>query len=145
MKVLGSFLCLALISAHAIAADGPQARTPIKPIGDCIRIDQINEWHIVDARTATVRTGPKRYRVNLTHDCPRLLLGPPGLFFHPNEANQAISAGRICGEVGETVSSVQQPPCAIASVQMIDKGAFEQLSVQARRHGNAAELPPAQP
>ena len=61
MKVPVSALLLSLlVTAAASAAPAPQARTPIKPIGDCIRIDQINEWHIVDNRTATVRTRPKR-------------------------------------------------------------------------------------
>lgn len=147
MKVPVSALLLSLLvtAAAASAATAPQARTPIKPIGDCIRIDQINEWHIVDSRTATVRTGPKRYRVNLQSDCPRLGLGPAGLIFRPNPSNQALGNSRICGEVGETVRSHEQPPCAIQSVQIIDKAEFDRLSAKARRSGSAADQPTRKP
>lgn len=146
MKVPVSALLLSLlVTAAACAATAPQARTPIKPIGDCIRIDQINEWHIVDNRTATVRTGPKRYRVDLQSDCPRLGLGPAGLIFRPNPSNQALDNSRICGEVGETVRSHEQPPCAIQSVQIIDKAEFDRLSAKARRSGSAADQPTRKP
>ena len=146
MKVPVSALLLSLlVTAAASAATAPQARTPIKPIGDCIRIDQINEWHIVDSRTATVRTGPKRYRVDLQSDCPRLGLGRAGLIFRPNPSNQALGNSRICGEVGETVRSHEQPPCAIQSVQIIDKAEFDRLSTKARRSGSAADQPTRKP
>ena len=147
MKVPVSALLLSLLvtAAAASAAPAPQARTPIKPISDCIRIDQINEWHIVDNRTATVRTGPKRYRVDLQSDCPRLGLGPAGLIFRPNPSNQTLGNNRICGEVGETVRSHEQPPCAIQSVQIIDKAEFDRLSTKARRSGSAADQPTHKP
>jgi hypothetical protein len=147
MKLPVSALLMALVVATgtATAAAAPQARTPIKPISDCIRIDQINEWHIVDQRTAVVRTGPKRYRVNLQSDCPRLGLGPAGLIFRPNRSNAAIDATRICGEVGETVHSANQPPCAIQSVQIIDKAEFDRLSAHARRSGSGADQPTRKP
>lgn len=147
MKVPVSALLLSLLvtAAAASAAPAPQARTPIKPISDCIRIDQINEWHIVDNRTATVRTGPKRYRVDLQSDCPRLGLGPAGLIFRPNPSNQTLGNSRICGEVGETVRSHEQPPCAIQSVQIIDKAEFDRLSTKARRSGSAADQPTHKP
>lgn len=145
MKALVSLMCLALTAGGVAAASAPQTRVPIKPIGDCIRLDQINEWHVVDARTAIVRTGPKRYRVDLQNDCPRLGLGPPGLLFHANPSNQAVNAGRICGEVGETVSSPQQPPCAIQSLKIIDKAAFDRLAIEAKRHGSGADQPTAKP
>lgn len=147
MKVPVSALLLSLLvtAAAASAAPAPQARTPIKPISDCIRIDQINEWHIVDNRTATVRTGPKRYRVDLQSDCPRLGLGPAGLIFRPNPSNQTLGNSRICGEVGETVRSHEQPPCAIQSVQIIEKAEFDRLSAKARRSGSAADQPTHKP
>jgi uncharacterized protein DUF6491 len=145
MKLPVSALLMMLLVTTACAASAPQARTPIKPISDCIRIDQINEWHIVDNRTATVRTGPKRYRVNLQSDCPRLGLGPAGLIFRTNPSNQALGANRICGEVGETVESREQPPCAIQSVQIIDKAEFDRLSAKSRRGGSAADQPTRKP
>jgi hypothetical protein len=145
MKLPVSALLMALVVATGSAAATPQARTPIKPISDCLRIDQINEWHIVDQRTAIVRTGPKRYRVNLQSDCPRLGLGPAGLIFRPNRSNAAIDATRICGEVGETVHSYNQPPCAIQSVQIIDKAEFDRLSAHASRSGSGADQPTRKP
>lgn len=138
-------LILTLAGGATLAAEAPQARTPIKPIGDCMRIDQINEWHIVDNRTAIVRTGPKRYRVDLQSDCPRLGIGPAGLIFRPNQSNAAIDATRICGEVGETVHSRNQPPCAIQAVRIIDKAEFDRLSAQSRRSGSGADQPTGRP
>lgn len=131
-------MAIAMGMAAGAAADTPLARAPIKPISDCIRIDQINEWHIVNQRTAIVRTGPKRYRVDLQGNCPRLGLGPAGLIFHPNRSNAAIDPTRICGEVGETVRSENQPPCAIHSVRIIDKAEFDRLSAHASRSGSGA-------
>lgn len=134
-------LTLALAATDATAAQRMSAHTPIRPISECLRVDRINEWYIVDDRTAIVRTGPFRYRVNLQSSCPRLGLGPAGLVFRANSSNQVVGDGRICGEVGETVSSLHQPPCAIQSVQPIDKATFDRLSSKARRHGSAADQP----
>jgi len=126
------------------AAETAPARSPL-PAGDCIDTTQINEWHIVDDRTAIVRTGPKRYLVTLQSACPRLGTPPPGLIFRANPSNAIVNRGRICGEVGETVHSRYQPPCAIESVSKIDKARFDQLSAHALRHGSGAEQPTAMP
>lgn len=145
MKALIPFVLALGVSGLACAQSAAPARTPIKPLGDCMRIDQINEWHLIDDRTAIVRTGPKRFRVNLANDCPRLGLGPAGLIFAPNPANATLGNSRICGEVGETVRSSQQPPCAIRSVQIIDKAEFDRLAAKAKRHGSGADQPTARP
>lgn len=146
MKTLTPLLILALAAATPLhAAESLPSRSPIRPISDCLRIDQINEWHIVDDRTAVVRTGPKRFRVNLQNTCPRLGIAPAGLMFRANPSNQALGENRICGEVGETVRSQQQPPCAIQSVIPIDKTAFDRLAAHARRSGSAADQPTAKP
>ena len=134
-------LAMALAASDAAAADHVPAHTPLRPISACLRVDRINEWYIVDDRTAIVRTGPLRYRVDLQSRCPRLGLGPAGLIFRANPSNQAVGDNRICGEVGETVRSLHQPPCAIQSVQPIDKATFDRLSAKARRHGSAADQP----
>ena len=148
MKTLISTLLLALTvgaGAGAVqAAETPSARTPLHT-SDCIDPSQVNEWHIVDARTAIVRTGPKRYLVTLQSACPRLGMSPPGLIFRPNRSNALVNEGRICGEVGETVHSRNQPPCAIKSVSKIDKLRFDQLSAHANRHGSGAEQPTPMP
>lgn len=147
--VLTGLLPLALaLAAGTAAAQTPPAHpsyTPLRPVSECLRTDRINEWHIVNARTLTVRTGPDRYLVKLQADCPRLSYGPPGITFDANASNKAVAPFSICGEAGETVRSSQQPPCAIASVGKIDKAEFDRLSAHAKRSGNAAELPPGKP
>jgi uncharacterized protein DUF6491 len=126
------------------ASETALARSPL-PAADCIDTTQINEWHIVDARTAVVRTGPKRYLVTLQSECPRLGMAPAGLIFRPNASNAAVNRGRICGEVGETVRSHNQPPCAIQSVSKIDKARFDELAAQAKHHGSGADQPTTMP
>jgi hypothetical protein len=137
-------LALTVGVGAAQAAETAPARSPLHTV-DCIDTTQINEWHIVDARTAIVRTGPKRYLVTLQSDCPRLGIPPPGLIFRANPSNAAVNHGRICGEVGETVHSRYQPPCAIQSVSKIDKEHFDRLSARATRHGSGAEQPTTMP
>jgi hypothetical protein len=75
--------------------------------------------------------------VTLQHDCPQLnqLLG---LTFRASPANAEINRGRICGDIGETVRSRRNPPCAIGSVRLIDKARFDQLSIDAKRYQNGA-------
>jgi hypothetical protein len=146
MKTLIPILLLALTVGAGVAqaAETPSTRTPLHT-SDCIDTSQINEWHIVDARTAIVRTGPKRYLVKLQSDCPRLGMSPAGLIFRPNRSNAVVNQGRICGEVGETVHSRNQPPCAIESVSKIDKPRFDALSAHAKRHGSGADQPTTMP
>jgi hypothetical protein len=139
MNAIPALMLLAMATASTGAAAAQDPRTPIRPFSNCIRIEQINEWHVIDDRTATVRTGPIRYRVDLQSACPQLGLGPPGLLFRPNRSNQALGESRICGEVGETVQSRDQPPCAIQSVSIIDKTGFDALSDRARRNGSGAD------
>lgn len=140
LKATLSALLLLEVST-AIQAAEPQtpSYTPLRPISSCIRTDRIDEWHIVDARTATVRTGPTRYEVKLQSACPQLGIGRQGLIFRANESNEATAQGRICGEAGETVRSRDQPPCAISSVRIIDKHTFDKLSAAAKRHGSGAD------
>jgi hypothetical protein len=149
MKMIIPTLLFALaVSASASAARAaektPATRSPL-PAADCIDTSQINEWHIVDARTAIVRTGPKRYLVTLQSECPRLGMAPAGLMFRANPSNTVVNQGRICGEVGETVRSRNQPACAIQSVSKIDKARFDELAAQAKRHGSGADQPTRPP
>lgn len=138
---------LALLAVACTAAAGTQAADrhaayhPLRPFSSCLRTDRINEWHIVDARTAIVRTGPYRYLVKLQSACPRLGYPPAGLMFHSSRADQAIQPWTICGGVGETVSSRNQPPCAIQSLSLIDKAEFDRLRAKAIRHGSGADQP----
>lgn len=127
-------------TAVAHAGDATAARKPL-PYAECIRISDINEWHVIDARSALVRTGPDRYLVKLQSDCPRLGIGSPGLLFRANESTKATGGNRICGEAGETVRARDQPPCAISSVGKIDKAQFESLRKHAAHHGSGADQP----
>ena len=136
-------LSFALAANAAPAQTKPKAPayTPLRPVADCLRADRINEWHVVDDRTITARTGPDRYLVKLQVACPRLRYGPPTLLFHSNPANQAVIPFSICGEVGESVRAPGQPPCAIQSVRKIDKAEFDKLSAHAGRNGSGANQP----
>lgn len=134
-------LAVAANAATAQTKSKAPAYTPLRPVADCLRTDRINEWHIVDPRTVTVRTGPDRYLVKLQVACPRLSYGPPTLLFHSNPANQAVIPFSICGEAGESVRALQQPPCPIQSVRKIDKAEFDKLSAHASRSGSGADQP----
>jgi len=140
----GLFALSLAVAANAASAQTKSkvpAYTPLRPVADCLRTDRINEWHIVDPRTVTVRTGPDRYLVKLQVACPRLSYGPPTLLFHSNPANQAVIPFSICGEAGESVRALQQPPCPIQSVRKIDKAEFDKLSAHASRSGSGADQP----
>lgn len=127
-----ALVLLLVLTAGATAVNAtPPPRTPL-PAAECIQPSSINDWHIVDDRTATVRTGPKYYQVKLQSACPQLR-HPPGLIFKANAANTSANNGRICGEVGETVHSRGQAPCAIESVQRTDKARFDQLNTAGKR------------
>lgn len=130
---------LAAAGSTAVAAATAAPTRHALPYAQCIRIDRINEWHVVDNRTALVRTGPYRYLVSLRADCPRLGIGVPGLLFRTSASDRAIGGDRICGDLGETVSAPTQPPCAIGSVRRIGKPQFDRLEKQALRHGSGAE------
>jgi hypothetical protein len=134
-------LAVAANAATAQTKSKAPAYTPLRPVADCLRTDRINEWHIVNPRTVTVRTGPDRYLVKLQVACPRLSYGPPTLLFHSNPANQAVIPFSICGEAGESVRALQQPPCPIQSVRKIDKAEFDKLSAHASRSGSGADQP----
>ncbi|MEO7073206.1 MAG: DUF6491 family protein [Rhodanobacter sp.] len=126
MKSPAFIALLALAAAATAASAAPPPRTPL-PAAECIQPSRINDWHIVDDRTATVRSGPKYYQVILQTACPQLR-HPPGLIFRANAANTSANGGRICGEVGESVRSQGQAPCAIERIQRIDKTRFDQLN-----------------
>ena len=137
------WLCLSFaVACTAAFAGNPPSRTSL-PYAQCIQTDKINEWHIVDARTALVRTGPYRYVVHLKADCPRLGVGLPGFLLRASESNKTVGGGRICGDVGQTVGARDQPPCAISSISQVDQAKFDQLRKHALRHGSGAELPPS--
>lgn len=114
---------------------------------DCIRLDQINEWHVVDPQTAIVRTGPyQRYLVKLTAACPQLGIGNSGLMFIPSSADKATMPARICGGVGEKVRGAKSlPACAIDSVSLIDQTTFNSYRDKAKYHSTRTQQPSKSP
>jgi hypothetical protein len=142
MKCPPSLLLIATVGCTAaMAGQAPPAPRPL-PYAQCIQTDRINEWHIVDKRTALVRTGPYRYEVHLKADCPRLGIGVPGFLLRASESGKLAGGNRICGDLGETVAARDQPPCAISSVEIVDQARFERMREHASRHGSGAEQPP---
>ncbi|RDS86737.1 DUF6491 family protein [Dyella psychrodurans] len=127
-------------SQPAPPQSAPVARN-ILPFRDCIRTDQINEWHIVDTKTVIVRTGPyQRYLVNLQADCQWLGVGYPSISFIPNNSEKAMGY-RICGQVGEKVRNRIQPPCGIQSVSLISEAQFNSYRAQAKYHSVRTQQP----
>jgi hypothetical protein len=127
-------------SQPAPSQSAPAARN-ILPYGDCIRLDQINEWHIVNLTTVIVRTGPnQRYLVNLQAKCQWLGIGNPSLLFIPNKSEKA-TAYRICGQAGEKVASRYQPPCAIQSVSLISEDQYDNYRAHSKYHSITTQQP----
>lgn len=140
--VLAFTLAATVLSAFA---QSTPARNSL-PYKDCIRLDQINEWHVVDPQTVIVRTGPyQRYLVKLKASCDKLGIGNPGVQFVPSEADKASAPLRICGGVGEKVRSKIQPPCAIDSVSLIDQAAFNDYRAKALHHSVRTQQPSKNP
>jgi hypothetical protein len=134
----------AATAANALAQSAPASGS--LPYKDCIRLDQINEWHVVDPQTAIVRTGPyQRYLVKLKASCDKLGIGNPGLQFIPSESDKAITPLRICGGVGEKVRARSQPPCAIDSVSLIDEATFKDYRTRAKYHSVRSQQPAKHP
>ncbi len=135
MKMLIPTLLFALSAAASAVQAGPSPPSSTSSLraADCIQTDRINDWHIVNARSAIVRTGPKYYLVTLESECPQLS-HPPGLIFRSSPNHEGMTQGRICGSIGETVHSRGQPPCAVESVRMIDKMRYDRLGEEARRY-----------
>lgn len=137
-------LTLAATVGSAAAQSAPARNT--LAYQDCIRVDQINEWHVVDTKTAIVRTGPyQRYLVKLKASCDKLGIGNPGLQFVPSEADKAITPLRICGGVGEKVRARNQPGCAIDSVSLIDEATFNDYRAKATHHSVRTQQPSKNP
>jgi hypothetical protein len=129
----------------ALAQSNTPTRTPL-PNGDCLRISQINEWHIIDTRTAIVQAGPyRRYLVKLQADCQKLGIGNPGLMFIGSRSDRATQPDRICGSAGEMVRARDQPPCAIQSLSLIDQNTFNDLRSKAKYNSITTQQPVKNP
>ncbi|GGA06879.1 hypothetical protein ISN74_13830 [Dyella caseinilytica] len=135
------FFALAANAGLAFAQSSTPARTPLRN-NDCLRISQINEWHVIDDRTAIVQAGPyQRYLVKLQADCQKLGIGNPGLRFIGSRADRATQPDRICGSAGEKVAARYQPGCAIQSLSLIDQATFNDLRNKAKRNSTTTQQP----
>jgi len=136
---------LAANAGLACAQSSAPARTPL-PNNDCLRISQINEWHVIDDRTAIVRAGPyQSYLVKLQADCQKLGIGNPGLMFIGSRADRATQPDRICGSAGEMVRARYQPGCAIQSLRLIDQATFNDLRSKAKYSSTTTQQPVKNP
>jgi hypothetical protein len=136
---------LAANAGLAWAQSSKPAYTPL-PYNDCLRISQINEWHVIDDKTAIVQAGPyRRYLIKLQAQCQWLGIGNPGLMFIGSKADRATQPDRICGSAGEMVRSRAQPPCAIQSLSLIDQATFNDLRSKAKRSTTTTQQPAKNP
>lgn len=127
--------CLLLVSVAAHAAGAPpQARQEL-PVNDCMRTDRISNYTVVDDRTLTVANGPNFYKITTTVACPRMDIGG-GVRFKSSENIKAVQPMAICGSINEQIIRRDDPPCAIESVQKIDKPTYEQLNKKAKHGGS---------
>jgi hypothetical protein len=139
------FFAIAANASTLWAQSSLPARTPL-PNNDCLRISQINEWHVIDDRTAIVQAGPyNRYLVKLQADCQKLGIGNPGLKFIGSQAGKTTQPDRICGAAGEKVSARFQPPCGIQSLSKIDQATFDSMRAKAVRSSTTTQQPPKTP
>jgi hypothetical protein len=139
------FFAIAANAGAGWAQSSVPARTPL-PNNDCLRISQINEWHVIDARTAIVQAGPyNRYLVKLQADCQKLGIGNPGLRFIGSRSDRATQPDRICGSAGEKVSARYQPGCAIQSLTKIDQATFNDLRTKATSSSTTTQQPGKNP
>lgn len=122
----------------------PPSAAPARNIlsnNDCMRVDKVNEWHVVDNTTVIARTGPyQRYLINLQAQCQWLGMANNPLRFTPNASERATN-NRICGQVNEKVSSRYQPPCGIQSVSLISEAQFDSYRARAKYHSVTAQQP----
>jgi hypothetical protein len=132
---------LALVASFFIApvtqAAAPQAAACELPYGECLQIDRINEWNVVNDSTVTVRNGPNHFLVKTKVSCPRMTLGG-GLHFRTSQSDRAVGGMRICGGISEEIVRRDDPPCAIRSVSTIDKATFERLGKKSKQRGSGA-------
>lgn len=144
MKRLAFLVLPALMLASSVhaanASPAGQSKQPLRPVITCPDITRISEWHVIDDRTLTLRTGPYRYVMTTQHACQKLGRHGASIRFTPSSGNLAVSMPRMCGDIGELVSSRGQPSCAIESVKMISKQRFDDLTSHARRNGHMTSL-----
>jgi hypothetical protein len=145
ISILPGMLALVALGASAAGPAAPPA-APIRPVSDCLKLDQIMDWGVVDQRRVVVKSlGKRYYDIRLGNNCPDLLRRPylsfrEGLQQQPDPRTGKRSGvgidpvthdGRICGDLGDAVvprsaqASSTDIPCRIGSIRRIDEAAYE--------------------
>lgn len=133
MKVffsLGAALMVALLAAPALASSDGEApaASPLRPLGECLRADQVMGWKRVDDQRVVVKAaGGKYFDVMLKSSCPALAKSSHLLFRDGNQASAGPTVdGRICGDLGDAViprtsaeSTAAMVPCYISSIRPV--------------------------
>jgi hypothetical protein len=156
LSTFPAMLALAIVASPAAAAGPPsnpaEATTPIRPLGECLKRDQVLDWGVIDQRHLVVKAlGKRYYDIQLAHDCPDLLKRPyfsfrEGFERQPDPAHRTRTDigtdpvthdGRICGDMGDAVvphSAIRSNidiPCRIGSIRRIDEITYERVFEQA--------------
>lgn len=155
---LATTLGVLLLAGSGSAPAGEQvapAHQPLRPLGECMRAGRPRDWGVVDAKRVVVHTRDGRYYdIRLQDSCPAMATRP---YLSATEGWHApVVDGRICGEMGEALiphgfrrDRLTDHPCRIASLQRIDKQAFDTIfqmtPVEARHFLDAEGKPVAKP
>ncbi len=145
ISILPGVMALVALGAPAAGPAAPPS-APIRPVGECLKIDQVLDWGVVDQRRLVVKgLGKRYYDVRLSDNCPDLLKRPylsfrEGLQQQPGPRHRRRSGigadpvthdGRICGDLGDAVvprsalASNTDIPCRIGGIRRIDEAAYE--------------------
>lgn len=138
MKLRFPLWLLAAFLAPAVALAVPAQKNAPPEGPQCLDANNISAWSVVDDHTLIARNGPHRFVITTKVACP--YLGQSGLLRFKTSNDKAVTLpGRICGDVGETVSSRHNLPCAIKSVQRVDEQTYETLKKRAEQHRHASD------
>ena len=152
LSTFPAVFALAVVTAPVAAAGPPPGpavpAAPIRPVGECLKRDQVLDWGVIDPRHLVVKAlGKRYYDIRLAHDCPDLLKRPyfsfrEGFERQPDPAHRTradigtdpvTNDGRICGDMGDAVVphsailSSSDIPCRIGSIQRIEEAAYQRV------------------
>lgn len=131
MKQLAATLLLGALAALTGCAQTPTTSDeaaklgtePLRPLSQCIDVEKVGEWYVVEPDTVILRTGPKYFRIDMQQTCPGLGLGG-GLSFRINPANAMYR--RLCGDTLDAIYA-RGIPCPIEKVTPISEQRFREL------------------
>lgn len=145
LALTAALMGIAAAPLHAQGHPPVMKDKPLRPVSSCMDPTRIDQWRVIDNHTLIVRNGPRHYLITTRGACPKLGRYGASIRFHLSRS-ASITGQRICGDIGEMVSSRAQPPCAIDRVKPISKARFKALDQQAIRKGTrAGEVPYSAP